>query len=894
MAGVISHPRPVPHPARDPARDPEAARFWERLADQGDRPALVAGDLTVTYADLAARVADLADRLGSERRLVLLRGANDVDAVVGYLACLVGRHPVLLVPGDHDGHVADVVDAYDPDVVLGRHGSVLERRAGTRHELHRDLALLLTTSGSTGSAKLVRLSSDGVQANASAIAAYLGIRPDDVAATTLPLHYCYGLSVVNSHLATGAALLLTDRSVVDTCFWDDVRRHRVSTFAGVPYTFDLLDRVGFASMDLPSLRYVTQAGGRLAPDRVREYAALGRARGWDLFVMYGQTEATARMAYLPPDLADVAPEAIGLPIPEGSFSLAPLPEAPLTGSADLEVGELVYEGPNVMLGYATGPDDLARGRDVHALHTGDVARRRPDGLFEVIGRRNRWAKVFGLRIDLDQVERVYARAGHVVLCADGGDRLLLAVDTSAKPLSDDAAAAMTRLARDEIGLPPRAVQVLRLDAVPRLPNGKPDYRTLAGHARVRPRARTAAPATSPPAAPGVEDVRRVYAAVLDRPDATPQDSFTSLEGDSLSYVETSIRLEQVLGVLPPGWHTTPIRDLAAAATASRRGRTLETNVLLRAAAIVAIVATHANLIVLVGGAHVLLGVAGFNFGRFHLTDAPRRERVAHLLTSVARIAVPSMVWLAGVALLTRDIGWRNVLLLNALLGPRGWAEPEWWYWFIEVLVSLLLALTALMALPWVDRAERRHPFWLPFGLALAGLLTRYDVVELLPGDEIHRAGVVFWLFALGWAAVRAAGWRHRALVSVVLVATVPGFFGDAAREGVVVLGLLLLVWLRAVRVPAPVARLAGVLASASLYIYLTHWQVYPHLEDRFPLAATVLSLAVGVLAWQAGSRATSYVERRVAALRGRTAQRPTRSMRDSASCGAKPFASLSK
>ncbi|MGN6575029.1 MAG: AMP-binding protein [Nocardioides sp.] len=238
--------------------------FWSRLAAYGDRPALVSDDGTVTYADLADRVREVADRLGPSRRLVLLAGANRADAVVVYLAALAGGHPVLLVPGDHRAHVESVVQAYDPDVVV-TDGQLDERRPGTAHDLHPDLALLLSTSGSTGSPKLVRLSHENLAANAEAIADYLAIRPSDVAATTLPMHYCYGLSVINSHLAVGASLLLTELSVVDSCFWDAVRAHRVSTFAGVPYTFDLLDRVGFAEMDLPSLRYVTQAGGGGGP-----------------------------------------------------------------------------------------------------------------------------------------------------------------------------------------------------------------------------------------------------------------------------------------------------------------------------------------------------------------------------------------------------------------------------------------------------------------------------------------------------------------------------------------------------------------------------------------------------------------------------------------------------
>ena len=159
--------------------------------------------------------------------------------------------------------------------------------------------------------------------NAAAIAEYLGIRETDRAATTLPMSYCYGLSVIHSHLLRGAGLVLTDHSVVDDEFWELFRRHRGTTFAGVPYTFELLERVGAETLDLPHLRYVTQAGGQMPPERVRRFAELGRRQGWDLFVMYGATEATARMAYLPPQLASSHPGTIGGPIPGGSFTVEP-------------------------------------------------------------------------------------------------------------------------------------------------------------------------------------------------------------------------------------------------------------------------------------------------------------------------------------------------------------------------------------------------------------------------------------------------------------------------------------------------------------------------------------------------------------------------------------------
>ena len=338
---------------------PSAAEvaFATRLRCFGARPALLTDAGAVDYAELADRVEQRAAALGPQRRLVLLEASNDVETVVTYLAALSGRHPVLPADAGQPENLAALRAAWQPDLVA-RGAELTDVRREPRHQLHPDLALLLSTSGSTGSPKLVRLGAAGLQANAEAIADYLAIRPTDVAATTLPLHYCYGLSVLNSHLVRGAAVWLTDLSVVDPCFWAGVERNEVTTFPGVPHTFDLLDRVGFAERELPSLRYLTQAGGRMAPETVRRYAELGQRRGFDLVVMYGQTEATARMAWLPPDQALRRPGSVGLPVPGGAFHLEPVP------GADPGVGELVYSGPNVMLGYAHTGADLGRGRTV--------------------------------------------------------------------------------------------------------------------------------------------------------------------------------------------------------------------------------------------------------------------------------------------------------------------------------------------------------------------------------------------------------------------------------------------------------------------------------------------------------------------------------------------------
>src|SRR5690606_19197799 len=271
-------------------------------------------------------------------------------------------------------------------------------------------------------------------------------------------HYCYGLSVLHSHLLRGAAVILTDLSVADREFWDLFRDKRGTTFPGVPYTFELLDRVGFADLDLPDLRYVTQAGGRLGPDQVRRYAQLGEARGWDLFVMYGQTEATARMAYLPPHLAASAPDAIGVAIPGGSLRI----------SGD---GELVYRGPNVMLGYAEQPADLGRGKDIDELYTGDLARCGDDGLYRIVGRRNCFLKVFGLRVDLHRTESRLAAGGLTAACAGDDRTLVVAVEEAG---GRDPGTVRRRVS-EVTGLPASAISVHLCPAIPRLASGKPDY-----------------------------------------------------------------------------------------------------------------------------------------------------------------------------------------------------------------------------------------------------------------------------------------------------------------------------------------------------------------------------------------------------------------------------------
>jgi acyl-CoA synthetase (AMP-forming)/AMP-acid ligase II len=820
----------------------------ERLRSHGDRVAVITETRRVTYRELADEVATAAADLGTRRRLVLIETRNDLPTLVSYLGALAGAHVALPLPatGDH----ATVLDTYDPDVVI-RDG-VTEHRHDAAHDLHPDLALLLSTSGSTGSPKLVRLSRTNLVANAESIATYLDIRDTDRAATTLPMSYCYGLSVVHSHLLRGAALILTDRSVVDAEFWESFRQHRGTTFAGVPHTFDLLDRIGFDAMSLPDLRYVTQAGGRLAPDQVRHFAELGKSRGWQLFVMYGATEATARMGYLPPDLALDNPTCIGAPVPGGSFDLEPVDDAPG------EVGELVYRGANVMMGYARSAADLALGRTVDALRTGDIARRHPNGMYEVVGRRSRFAKLYGLRIDLQRVEDVLRKRGFPAICVEDDGMLLVA--TSSRPADRDA----QRDAADAAGLPTSAVRVLDVAEIPRLPSGKPDYQGVRDIASKR-------------LTNDELDLRTVFAGVLQIDPATigPDQSFVDLGGNSLSYVAMSVRLERALGHLPADWQRLTLRELESEPRPARRwwNATLETSVALRAVAIVLVVGSHAELFTLWGGAHILLGIVGYNFGRFCLTPLPRTDRARHLRNTTVWIAVPTVMWVAVALVITDDYTASNLLLANKFLGPSD-SMTAGRLWFVEVVVWILVALAAVCWLPLCDRLERQWPFGFAVGFLAFGLALRYDAFGFGLGRDAWFTVFAFWFFAIGWAAAKATTVWQRAAVTVVLAVGVLGYFSNFEREALVFAGLALLIWLPAIRCPATVAVVAGVVAEASLYVYLTHYQVYP-LFGGHTLLGVIASIVVGVtLTWLVTATRTRIRMRRLTRVSSAAAPAP--------------------
>ncbi|CAG2158752.1 AMP-binding protein [Cupriavidus numazuensis] len=449
--------------------------FAARLQSFGERLALVLEDgRTLTYAQLAQRADDVyvgaAIPLGA---LVAIECENTLASVAAYLGALRNGYPALLVDAQLDEQLRRrLYDHFDVSHVHDSGGNWISL-GRPAPEVHPDVAVLLSTSGSTGSPKLVKLTAANLDANAASIVHYLELGPEERPITSLPIHYSYGLSVLNSHLSVGATVLLTGQPVTARKFWDLFREHGATSLAGVPTIYSMLKQLRFERMELPSLRTMTQAGGRLGPDMTRWFGELAQSRNQRFFVMYGQTEATARISYVPPHKLPEKIGSIGVAIPGGKLEI--IGEDGNVTSAFGETGELRYTGPNVMMGYANDVEDLAEPDALNGvLLTGDLAMRDEDGFFHIVGRIKRFIKVFGNRIGLDEVEMQLRDDGYDVAVTGRDDLLVIAVRGGNEDTKDK----LTAHASARYRLHRSAIRVHAVEDFPLSTAGKVQYAEL--------------------------------------------------------------------------------------------------------------------------------------------------------------------------------------------------------------------------------------------------------------------------------------------------------------------------------------------------------------------------------------------------------------------------------
>ncbi len=425
----------------------------------------------LTYGDIIHRSEAIKAAI-SERALCFMLVENNVSCIEWVMASLISQRlvPLILNAKTEETLYQKLLETYKPAYIWKE--GILTRTENTNAPLHPELSHLLPTSGSTGSPKLVRHKYDNIEAAGLNISTFFELKETDRPLMVLPLYYTMGLSMVFSHLRVGATILATNRNMTDTVFWKFMKDEHATSFTGVPYSFQILNLMRFFRMDLPDLELLTQGGGKMPRDLNIKFAEYCRDHNKRWIATYGQSECTARMAYLPAKWALDKVGSIGLAVPNGKLSL--IDENGNTITEPNTEGEMCYEGKNVTMGYATCPADFTKGDERNGfIRTGDLAYFDEDGCYYIVGRMGRFLKLFGMRVGLDECEQIISNECQTECACVGTDEKMIVYITDETKLQ-----AVKDTIVDKTHIVATSFEIRFIDAIPKNETGKKLYSKL--------------------------------------------------------------------------------------------------------------------------------------------------------------------------------------------------------------------------------------------------------------------------------------------------------------------------------------------------------------------------------------------------------------------------------
>lgn len=448
--------------------------------------AIDSSGMSITYGGLLDFADEWKDSIHS-RSLILIIGDNTIGGIAGYIGSMIHKIvPIIVGVGIKDEALNHLKSTYKPQFiwkprnllssnekeVFEKYDYVLVENEKVGYPLYDDLCLLLTTSGSTGSPKLVRHRYLNLEAQARNISRFFELDSADRPLVSLPIQYTMAISSINSHLYVGATLLLTSMSLLSPDLWTFVKTERATSITGVPYSFELMYKLRIYRQDIPSLKLLTQGGGKLDKTIQITFAEYIQKKGGKYIATYGQTEGSARMAYLPNEYAISKCGSIGKAIPNGKLYI--VDEAGNEVKQAGKIGEMVFEGDNVTLGYAENGSDLIRGDDNKGvLHTGDLVYKDDDGFFFIVGRKKRFLKLYGHRVSLDECEQLIKNKYKIECACTGTDKMLKIYITD-KEYED----CVKKYILSETELYANSITVICIESIPKNEAGKTLYAQL--------------------------------------------------------------------------------------------------------------------------------------------------------------------------------------------------------------------------------------------------------------------------------------------------------------------------------------------------------------------------------------------------------------------------------
>ncbi|MCB1337789.1 MAG: AMP-binding protein [Maritimibacter sp.] len=847
--------------------------LWDRVAARieasPDAVAISSAQTEIRYRALGDGVAQLAARMAAAgvaaRSKVALRVERGPELVMAILAASRLGAVFSIYDPSYPASRTEVMDEVfgpefilrqaerpGPDALLGKL-ALVKTGAGKGAPLPPEADYALFTSGTTGKPKCVVAPRAGLISFLDWHIAQHGFGPEDRFALIGGLGHDPMMRDVFTPLFSGGRLYIPPVN-----FREDPRRFfaflqdaRITVLHLTPQMWKLID-MGRDHSTLPALREVFFGGDKLfAHEAAALFAAAPLVSG---NVVYGLTE-TPQAAALYRFGAKIDWQVA--PIGRGVNGRSVRVERGGRPAGYGEVGEIVVEAADLFLGYydaGSGMSAEAAG-PTRAMKTGDTGLTLASGDIAIIGRSDNQVKVRGYRVEPDEIA-VFLRgqpgvdqAAVIAAPAANGENELIAYVTPAGNPGADVAALTATCRRD---LPKHMVpsSLMLLDALPLTANGKLDRARL-------PRPAAQAPAAAADYAAPVTEAEKAVVGILetrlDKSGISVETPVQSLGVDSLTYLSIMLDLEKELGELPANWAELSLRQLAA----SRTGRSLfshiETTVLMRALAIINVVIAHFGIIAMTGETSALFFIAGHSFGRFQTRSVLAAGSPLPILNLVWKVALPTILFMLLVQGYSGNLTPVSWLLVGNWIGPDYAAGIT--YWYVDVLLQMLLVLAALFAFAPVRSLVAREPFWSAVGFAVLSFALALVVWSTFDTDALYDRipPSKFWLLGLGWTLAVAETRRQRLIATALSVAIVAfAWLGVDRAEPFALAAFAVILSVERVKLPRHLTRGLSLVASASLYIYLTHFHSHTVLErlfgeDLWEWGAVAFAVAIGVL-----------------------------------------------
>jgi len=397
--------------------------------------ALVENNKKYKYSFLINQSDELKKKI-EDKSLILMIGSNQLASIIGYITFLKGNYcTILLDESFDDNYIKNICKIYKPNYIFGKKEKIsinfnfknifqiknfilVKTNFNKNFKLNLKNSLLISSSGTTNNPKLIRLSSYNIYDNTKKIIDYLKIKYNHTTITTMPFGYSYGLSIINTHLETGATIIINEKTVFEKEFWKTLKKFKVYSFGGVPSFYELLFKLKFEKLITPYLKYITQAGGKIDKKLCEYFSNIKKLK---FISMYGQAEASPRISYLDYNYNKIKPGSIGKPLKGYKLKIDKMGKL-----KNYDYGELIFKGKNVCLGYASNIKDLFKG-DINKgmLKTGDIGYKDKDNFYYIIGRKKRISKIFGIRINLDDVEDLLKKNNFLCHCIPDNKFLII-------------------------------------------------------------------------------------------------------------------------------------------------------------------------------------------------------------------------------------------------------------------------------------------------------------------------------------------------------------------------------------------------------------------------------------------------------------------------------------